>query len=44
MFVPNYLLYSMMQTLVGHTGGQLDIHPGDGGAHRSHTKLKDIFK
>jgi hypothetical protein len=34
----------ILQTLVGHTGGQFDIHPGDGRAHRSHTELKDIFK
>jgi hypothetical protein len=33
-----------MQTLVGHTGGQFDIHPRDGGAHRNDTELKDIFK
>jgi hypothetical protein len=31
-FLKNKII--ILQTLVGHTGGQLDIHPGDGGAHR----------
>jgi hypothetical protein len=40
----NNKIIIILQTLVEHTGGQLDIHPGDGRAHCSHTELKDIFK